>query len=143
MRMTTPHNSLSWSFTVVMNGSSKCSNEQFDAVPAGRGAAGPGDLVDRIFSAPAPNRLWVADLTYVATWSGFVYVAFVMDTYSRHIVGWRASTNLRTGLALDAREQGLWTRARDQQDVTGLVHHSDSTGPRTCQCPPDGGHFSR
>jgi putative transposase len=88
-------------------------------------AARPGDLVDRIFSAPAPNRLWVADLTYVATWSGFVYVAFVMDVFSRRIVGWRASTSLRTDLALDALEQGLWTRARDQREVTGLVHHSD------------------
>jgi putative transposase len=88
-------------------------------------AARPGDLVDRTFSAPAPNRLWVADLTYVATWSGFVYVAFVMDVFSRRIVGWRASTSLRTDLALDALEQGLWTRARDERDVTGLVHHSD------------------
>ncbi len=77
-------------------------------------------------SAPRrPNRLWVADLTYVATWSGFVYVAFVMDVYSRRIVGWRASTSLRTDLALDALEQGPWTRARDARDVTGLVHHSD------------------
>jgi putative transposase len=88
-------------------------------------AARPGDLVDRTFSAPAPNRLWVADLTYVATWSGFVYVAFVMDVFSRRIVGWRASTSLRTDLALDALEQGLWTRARDEQEVSGLVHHSD------------------
>ena len=69
-------------------------------------AARPGDLVDRIFSAPAPNRLWVADLTYVATWSGFVYVAFVMDVYSRNIVGWRASTSLRTDLALDSIYKG-------------------------------------
>jgi putative transposase len=88
-------------------------------------AARPGDLVDRTFSASAPDRLWVADLTYVATWSGFVYVAFVMDVYSRRIVGWQASTSLRTDLALDALEQGLWTRARDERDVTGLVHHSD------------------
>ena len=88
-------------------------------------AARPGDLVDRTFTAPAPNRLWVADLTYVATWSGFVYVAFVMDVFSRRIVGWRASTSLRTALALDALEQGLWTRARDERDVTGLVHNSD------------------
>jgi putative transposase len=63
--------------------------------------------------------------TYVATWSGFVYVAFVMDVFSRRIVGWRASTSLRTDLALDALEQGLWTRARDEQEVSGLVHHSD------------------
>ena len=88
-------------------------------------AARPGDLVDRDFTAPAPNRLWVADLTYVATWSGFVYVAFVIDVFSRRIVGWRCSTSLRADLALDALEQGLWTRARDERDVTGLVHHSD------------------
>ncbi|GAA3179879.1 hypothetical protein GCM10010531_37380 [Blastococcus jejuensis] len=88
-------------------------------------AARPGDLVERDFTASAPNRLWVADLTYVATWSGFVYVAFVMDVFSRRIVGWRASTSLRTDLALDALEQGLWTRARDEREVSGLVHHSD------------------
>nr|WP_231135160.1 IS3 family transposase [Motilibacter deserti] len=85
----------------------------------------PEDLVERRFRAPAPDRLWVADLTYVATWSGFVYVAFVMDVYSRRIVGWRCSTSLRADLALDALEQGLWQRARDAHDVTGLIHHSD------------------
>lgn len=69
-------------------------------------AARPGDLVERRFSAPAPDRLWGADLTYVATWVGFVYVAFVMDVYSRRIVGWRCSTSLRADLALDALEQG-------------------------------------
>ena len=88
-------------------------------------AARPGDLVERNFSTTAPDRLWVADLTYVATWSGFVYVAFVMDVYSRRIVGWRCSTSLRAELALDALEQGLWQRARDARDVTGLIHHSD------------------
>jgi putative transposase len=93
-------------------------------VPA-QTAPRPADLVERRFTAPAPNRLWVADLTYVPTWSGFVYVAFVMDVYSRQIVGWRLSTSLRTDLALDALEQGLWQRARDERDVTGLVHHSD------------------
>jgi putative transposase len=72
-----------------------------------------------------PNRLWVADLTYVATCSGFVYVTFVMDVFPRRIVGWRPSSSLRTDLAFDALEQGLWTRARDQQEVNGLVHHSD------------------
>ncbi|MGY1631910.1 DDE-type integrase/transposase/recombinase [Geodermatophilus sp. SYSU D01186] len=87
-------------------------------------AARRGDLVDRIFAAPGPNRLWVADLTYAATWSGFVYVAFVMDVYSQRIVGWRASTSLRTDRALDSPEQGLWTRARDERDVTSLVHDS-------------------
>src|SRR5688500_10468430 len=65
-------------------------------------AAHPGDLLDRDFTAPAPNRRWVADITYVATWSGFVYVAFVTDLFSRRIVGWRASTSLRADLALDA-----------------------------------------
>ncbi|HEV7790789.1 MAG TPA: IS3 family transposase [Pseudonocardia sp.] len=88
-------------------------------------ASRPADLVQRRFRAAAPNRLWVADLTYVPTWSGFVYVAFVTDLYSRRIVGWRVSASLRTDLALDALEQGLWQRARDEEDVTGLVHHSD------------------
>ncbi len=91
-------------------------------------AACPGDLVDRDFTAPAPDRLWVADLTYVATWSGFVHVAPVMDVFSRRIGGWRASTSLRTDLALDALEQGLWTRARDAREVTGPVHRSDRGG---------------
>ena len=81
----------------------------------------PADLVDRHFTVAAPNRLWVADITYVATWSGFVYVAFVIDAYSRFIVGWRASTTLRTDLALDALEQGIWARRPEG----GLVHHSD------------------
>ena len=93
-------------------------------VPADLGAR-PGDLVARRFAAPAPNRLWVADLTYVATWSGFVYVAFVMDAFSRRVVGWRASTSLRTDLALDALEMAIWTRGKDNADLSGLVHHSD------------------
>ncbi len=88
-------------------------------------AARPRDLVDRQFKVPGPNRLWVADLTYVRTWSGFVYVAFVTDAYSRRIVGWHASRSLRTDLALHALEQALWTRQRDGADLTGLVHHSD------------------
>jgi putative transposase len=85
----------------------------------------PRDLLDRDFSAEAPNRRWVADITYVPTWSGFVYVAFVVDLFSRRIVGWRASTSLRADLALDALEHALWQRARQAQDVTGVVHHSD------------------
>jgi len=85
----------------------------------------PPDLLDRDFTAPAPNRRWVADITYVATWTGFVYVAFVSDLFSRRIVGWRASTSLRSDLALDALEQALWQRQRHDQDVTGVVHHSD------------------
>jgi len=81
----------------------------------------PADLVERDFTATAPNQLWVADLTYVATWQGFVYVAFVIDVYSRRIVGWRASTSLRTDLALDALEQAIYFTP----DTGGLVHHSD------------------
>jgi putative transposase len=88
-------------------------------------AARPRDLVDRNFRVAAPNRLWVADLTYVRTWSGFVYVAFVTDAYSRMIVGWQASRSLRTDLALHALEQAIWTRRRDGADLDGLIHHSD------------------
>jgi putative transposase len=85
----------------------------------------PEDLVKRKFVATAPNQLWVADLTYVRTHAGWTYVAFVLDVYSRMIVGWQVSTSLRTDLALDALDMGLWTRRRAGQDVTGLVHHSD------------------
>lgn len=81
----------------------------------------PQDLVKRDFSAPAPNRLWVADLTYVRTWSGFVYVAFVIDAHSRYIAGWQASRSLKSDLALSALEQALWARRPGE----GLVHHSD------------------
>jgi transposase InsO family protein len=86
--------------------------------------ARPRDLVDRDFTAEAPNQLWVSDLTYVATWSGFVYVAFVIDVFSRRIVGWRASASLRTDLALDALEQAIWDRL--DGDPERLVHHSDA-----------------
>jgi Transposase and inactivated derivatives len=82
----------------------------------------PADLVERNFAAAAPNRLWLADLTYVRTWAGFVYVSFVFDAYSRFICGWQATTHLRTDLALDALEMALWQR---QGDLNGLVHHSD------------------
>jgi putative transposase len=85
----------------------------------------PRDLVDRNFRVAAPNRLWVADLTYVRTWSGFVYVAFVTDAFSRMIVGWQASRSLRTDLALHALEQAIWSRRRDGADLDGLIHHSD------------------
>jgi transposase InsO family protein len=81
----------------------------------------PRDLVKRAFTAEAPNRLWVADLTYVATGAGFVYVAFIIDVFSRMIVGWRASNSLRSDLALDALEQALHARP----DIEGLIHHSD------------------
>ncbi len=83
----------------------------------------PADLVERDFTAAAPNMKWVADLTYVSTWSGFVYVAFVIDVYSRFIVGWRVLNSLRTDLALDALDMAIWTRRRN--DLAGLIHHSD------------------
>lgn len=86
-------------------------------------AVRPGDLVNRCFSATEPNRLWVCDLTYVATCSGFSYAAFVIDVFSRRIVGWRVSSSLRTDLALDALDMAIWTRQKD--DLTQLVHHSD------------------
>jgi putative transposase len=85
----------------------------------------PADLVDRTFVAPAPNRLWVADITYVKTHSGWVYVAFVIDVYSRMVVGWQASRSLRSDLALDALEMATWNRRRSGIDLAGLVHHSD------------------
>jgi len=81
----------------------------------------PADLVQRNFMAERPNQLWVADLTYVATWAGFVYVAFVTDVFSRRIVGWRVSNSLRSDLALDALEQALHARS----DLDHLIHHSD------------------
>ena len=85
----------------------------------------PADLVDRQFAAPAPNRLWVADITYVKTHSGWVYVAFVIDVYSRMVVGWQASKSLRSDLALDALEMAIWQRQRRGHDLADLVHHSD------------------
>jgi putative transposase len=85
----------------------------------------PRDLVDRRFRATAPNRLWVADLTYVRTWSGFVYVAFITDVFSRMIVGWQASRSLRSDLALDALEQAIWARSAAGDDLSELIHHSD------------------
>jgi putative transposase len=86
----------------------------------------PADLVERAFVAFRPNQLWIADITYVATWSGFAYTAFVSDVFSRKIVGWRVSTTLRADLALDALEMAIWSR---DSDLAGLVHHSD----RGCQ----------
>jgi len=92
-------------------------------IPRDDPAARPSDLVERTFSASEPNRLWLADLTYVRTWSGFVYVSFIIDCFSRRIVGWQASRSLRTDLCLDALEQAIWARKDDGLD--GLVHHSD------------------
>src|SRR5690606_34398150 len=87
--------------------------------------ARPADLVEREFVADAPNRLWVADITYVRTHAGWVYAAFVLDVSSRYVVGWQVSTSLRTDLALDALDMGLWARRRAGQDTSGLTHHSD------------------
>jgi len=81
----------------------------------------PPDLVDRNFETTRPNQLWVADITYVATWCGFVYAAFVIDAFARRIVGWRVSSSLRSDLALDALEQALHARP----DIDCLIHHSD------------------
>jgi putative transposase len=86
-----------------------------------------GDLLNRDFTAPAPNRRWVADFTHVAAWGGIVYVAFVVDIYSRAIVGWSAATHKRTKLVLDALQMALWRRDRDgHRPGPGLLHHSDA-----------------
>ena len=86
-------------------------------------ASRPADLVERNFTATRPNQLWVSDFTYVATWRGFAYVAFVIDVFARRIVGWRASASLRTDLALDALEQAIYDRC--DTDTGDLVHHRD------------------
>jgi putative transposase len=83
----------------------------------------PADLVERQFTAAAPNRLWVADLTYVSTWQTVAFAAFIVDVFSRYIVGWRVAVSLRTELVLDALEQAIWQRS--SQDLSRLVHHSD------------------
>jgi putative transposase len=85
----------------------------------------PADLVDRNFKAPAPNRLWVADLTYVKTHSGWVYAAFIIDVFSRKVVGWQIAHSLRSDLAVDALEMAICNRTRAGQVLDGLVHHSD------------------
>ena len=83
----------------------------------------PPDLVDRDFTASRPDQLWVADMTYVRTWSGWAYVAFVLDVYSRMIVGWQVANHMRTELPLDALEMALWRRRIKKG--SGLIHHSD------------------
>jgi transposase InsO family protein len=84
-------------------------------------AARPADLVKRQFQAMRPNQLWVADFTYVATWSGFVYTAFVIDVFARRVIGWRVARSMHTDLVLDALEQALWLRT----GTHGVIHHSD------------------
>jgi putative transposase len=86
-------------------------------------AARPLDLVERRFKAVRPNQLWVTDLTYVATWAGTVYVCFIVDVFSRTIVGWRVATNMRTDMVLDALEMARWSRGTR---LEGLVCHSDA-----------------
>ena len=86
----------------------------------------PDDLVKRNFEPLAPNRLWVADFTYVSSWAGWVYVAFVIDAYARRILGWRTSTTMTADLVLDAIEQAIWTRQREGRDqFDALVAHND------------------
>jgi putative transposase len=95
-------------------------------IPDDRGQR-PRDLVDRDFTAEAPNRLWVSDFTYVMTWSGAVYVAFVIDAFSRRIVGWKADASMRTELVLDTLEMALWSRDRDGiPRADGMISHSDA-----------------
>lgn len=85
----------------------------------------PADLVNRAFTDAAPNELWVADITYIKTHSGWVYASFVMDMYSRFIVGWQVSTSLHARLALDALDMAIWARTRQGLDLSTLKHHSD------------------
>ncbi len=95
-------------------------------IPDGQSTRAP-DLVDRDFKAPAPNRLWVSDFTYVPAWSGTVYVAFTIDVFSRRIVGWKADTTMKTNLVLDTLEMALWARDHHGQPVqAGLIAHSDA-----------------
>jgi putative transposase len=89
-------------------------------------AARPADLVARDFTATRPNQLWVVDFTYVATWSGMAFTAFVSDVFSRRIVGWRTASSMPTSLPLDALEMAIWTRSRAGETVDGVVHHSDA-----------------
>lgn len=91
----------------------------------GTGPDARPDLVERDFTTSGPDQLWVADITYIRTFAGWVYAAFVTDVFSRRVVGWQLSKSLRTDLALDALEMGIWTRARDGHDLAGLTHHSD------------------
>ena len=83
----------------------------------------PLDRVNRVFKAQRPNQLWVSDFTYVSTWQGWLYVAFVIDVFARRIVGWRVSSSMRTDFVLDALEQALYARQPERQEA--LIHHSD------------------
>lgn len=100
--------------------------KQFVTTKPDRSATRPPDLVKRHFSATRPNELWVVDFTYVPTWSGTVFTAFVSDVFSRRFVGWRTAASMPTELPLDALEMALWVRARSGHDINGVVHHSDA-----------------
>ena len=97
------------------------------------------DLVSRNFTPPAPDRLWVADITYVSTWSGWVYVAFVVDAYARRILGWRTGTCMSTQLVLDALEQAVWTRTRASRSCKHHRGQRPECG-RTVRCHERGHH---
>jgi len=99
---------------------------QFVTTRPDTAAARPPDLVNRDFTADRPNALWIVDFTYVPTWAGMAFTAFVSDAFSRRIVGWRTAPSMPTELPLDALEMALWTRARGGHDVTGVIHHSDA-----------------
>jgi putative transposase len=93
------------------------------------------DLVDRQFRAGAPNKLWLVDFTYVPTWSGMAFTAFVFDACSQKVVGWRTAAAMPTQLPLDALEMALWNRAQVGQDITGVIHHSDPVSPPRSAIP--------
>jgi putative transposase len=99
---------------------------RFRTTIADPSASRPADLVQRSFRAAAPNRLWCVDFTYVPTWSGMGFTAFVTDVFSRRIVGWRTHHRMPTELPLDALEMALWVRDRAGSEVTGVIHHSDA-----------------
>jgi putative transposase len=101
-------------------------DKQFVTTRPDRAATRPPDLVERNFSATRPNQLWVVDFTYVVTWAGMAFSAFVSDVFSRRIVGWRTASSMPTELPLDALEMALWVRARAGEEVDGVVHHSDA-----------------
>jgi putative transposase len=101
-------------------------DKRFKTTRRDESAPRPPDLVKRVFRASRPNQLWVVDFTYVPTWSGMAFSAFVTDVFSRRIVGWRTAAAMPTELPLDALELALWTRAQADKLVAGLIHHSDA-----------------
>ena len=105
--------------------------KQFITTRPDESALRPADHVQRQFRADRPNELWVVDFTYVPTWSGMAFTAFVTDVYSRRIVGWRTMPKMATELPLDALEMALWVRDRAGQDVTGVIQHSDAGAQHT------------